>query len=182
MINRLKAVASLFEQADVSKTLIKFYANSWVSKRMSNDKISCFQHDMGYGMSNDKISSVNEFERLFVKYKNASIKLKFDEIILKQKLSTSLGLIANYYIVYILSPNTNSFNIGFENCLFGKTKMTKSVDPDKYKYQDHGIGYGSTGNFTHPDGSACKNVIIFGVDMTNSIHANNKTKDVLVLG
>ena len=122
MINRLKAVASLFEQVDVSKTLIKFYANSWVSKKMSNDKISCFQHDMGYGMSNDKISSVNEFERLFIKYKNASIKLKFDESILKQKLPTSLGLIANYYIVYILSPSTNSFNIGFENCLFGKKK------------------------------------------------------------
>ena len=167
---------------DVSKTLIKCYANSWVSKRISNDKISCFQHDMGYGMSNDKISSVNEFERLFIKYTNGSIKLKFDESILKQKLSTSLKLIANYYIVYILSPRTNSFNIGFENCLFGKIKMTKSVDTDKYKYQDYGIGYDSTGNFTHPDGSACNNVIIFGVDMTNSIHANNKTKDVLVLG
>ena len=28
----------------------------------------------------------------------------------------------------------------------------------------------------------CKNVIIFGVDMANSKHANNKTKDVLALG
>ena len=35
---------------------------------------------------------------------------------------------------------------------------------------------------THPDGGIGKNVIIFGVDMTNSKHANNKTKDVLVLG
>ena len=175
-------MASLFEQVDVSKTLIKFYANLWVSQRISNDKINCFQHDMGYGMPNDKITSATEFERPFIKYANASIKLKFDESILKQKLSTSLGLIANYYTVYILSPRTNSCNIGFENYLFGKIKMTKSVDPDKYKYQNHGIGYDSTRHFTHPDGSACKNVIIFGVDMTNSRHANNKTKDVLVLG
>ena len=31
-------------------------------------------------------------------------------------------------------------------------------------------------------GSTGKNVIILGADMTNSKHANNKTKDVLVLG
>ena len=145
MIKKLKAVASLFEQVDISKTFIKFYANSWVSKRISNDKIS----------------SVTEFERPFIKYTNASIKLKFDESILKQKLPIFLGLIANYYIVYILSPRTNSCNIGFESCLFSKIKMTKSVDPDKYEYQDHEIGYDSTRNFTHPDRSACKNVIIF---------------------
>ena len=58
--------------------------------------------------------------------------------------------------------------------------MTKNADTDKYKYQGHGIGFDSTGTFTHPDISAGKNVIIFGVDMTNSKHANNKTKDVLV--
>ena len=51
-------MASLFEQVDVSKTLIKFYANSWVSKRISNDKISCFQHDMGYGIFMHDIYSI----------------------------------------------------------------------------------------------------------------------------
>ena len=60
--------------------------------------------------------------------------------------------------------------------------MTKNVDNDKYKYQGHGIGFDSTGTFAHPDGGTGKNVIIFGVDMTNSKHANDKTKDVLVLG
>ena len=60
--------------------------------------------------------------------------------------------------------------------------MTKNVDPDKYKYQSHRIGFDSTRTFTHPKGRTCKNIIIFGVDMTNSKHANNKAKDVLVLG
>ena len=60
--------------------------------------------------------------------------------------------------------------------------MTKNVDTDKYKYHGHGIGFDSTGTFTHPNGGTGKNVIIYGVDMTNSKHANNKTKDVLVLG
>ena len=129
-----------------------------------------------------KISSVTGFERPFIEYANTRIKLKFDEITLRQKLSTSLGLIANYYIVYRLSPRTNSSSIVLENCLFGKIKMTKKADTDKYKYQSQGTEFDLTGTFTHPDGSVGKNVIILGVDMTNSKHANNKTKDVLVLG
>ena len=60
--------------------------------------------------------------------------------------------------------------------------MTKNANTDKYKYQNHGIGFDLTGTFTHPDGRIGKNVIIFGFDMTNSKHANNKTKDALVFG
>ena len=60
--------------------------------------------------------------------------------------------------------------------------MTKNADTDKYKYQVHGIGFDLSGVFSHPNGRDGKNVIIFGLDMTNSKHANNKTKDVLVLG
>ena len=46
----------------------------------------------------------------------------------------------------------------------------------------HGLGFDSTGTFTHPDGRTGKNVIIFGIYMTNPKHANNETNDVLVLG
>ena len=60
--------------------------------------------------------------------------------------------------------------------------MAKSADTGKYKYQDHGIGFDSSGTFIHPDGWIGKNVIIFGVYMTNSKYANSKTKDFLVLG
>ena len=52
----------------------------------------------------------------------------------------------------------------------------------KYKYQGDGIGFDLSGIFSHPDGGDGKNVIILGVDMANSKHANNQTKDVLVLG
>ena len=121
------------------------------------------------------MSSVSGFKRSFIEYTNASS-------ILRQKLSTSLGLIASYYIVCRLNPRTNSSNIVLENCLFGKIEMTKKADADKYKYQGHGIGFDLFGSFSHPDGGDGKNVIIFGVEMSNSKHANNKTKDVLVLG
>ena len=36
--------------------------------------------------------------------------------------------------------------------------------------------------FTHPDGGDGRNMIIFGADLSNSKHDNNKTKNILVLG
>ena len=36
--------------------------------------------------------------------------------------------------------------------------------------------------FSSPTGGFGKNVIIFGVDMGSSVHANNKKKDILILG
>ena len=83
--------------------------------------------DIKRGLSDEKISSDSGFKRPFIEYTNARIKLKFDERILIQKFSTSLGLIANYYIIYKLNPRTNSSNIVLENCLFGKIKMTKML-------------------------------------------------------
>ena len=111
-----QGVYKYFEDVDASETIVKFHANSWISK----------------GLSDEKISSDRGFKRSFIEYGNARIKLKFDESILIQKLSTYLGLIANYYIVYKLNPRTNSSNIVLENCLFGKIKMTKNADTDKY--------------------------------------------------
>ena len=105
-----QGVYKYFEDVDVSKTIIKFHANSWISK----------------GLSDEKISSVSGFTHPFIEYTNARIKLKFDGSILREKLSTSLGLVANYFIDYRLNPRTNSSNIVLENCLFGKTKMTKN--------------------------------------------------------
>ena len=55
-------------------------------------------------------------------------------------------------------------------------------DPDNFIYTGWGIGFDRNGTFSHPEGSKARNVIIFGVDMSRSIHASNKTKDFLVLG
>ena len=35
--------------------------------------------------------------------------------------------------------------------------------------------------FSFPTGGFGKNVIIFGVDMSSSVHVNNKKKDILIL-
>ena len=36
--------------------------------------------------------------------------------------------------------------------------------------------------FPLPDGSMARNVIIFGADMSSSVHFDNKNKDILILG
>ena len=38
------------------------------------------------------------------------------------------------------------------------------------------------GSFSFPNGGYGQNVIIFGVDMSSSIHIDNKKKDILILG
>ena len=44
------------------------------------------------------------------------------------------------------------------------------------------IEFDSWGIFLFPTGGFGCNVIIFGVDMSSSVHVNNKRKDILILG
>ena len=69
-----------------------------------------------------------------------------------------------------------------KNCLFGSVKLTKNTDADKYKYSGYRIGFDSRSKFLFIDGSMGKNVIIFGADMSSSVHIDNKNKDGLILG
>ena len=59
--------------------------------------------------------------------------------------------------------------------------MTKNADIGKYKYLEYGIGFDSRGSFSHPSGEYSRNVIIFGAITSISVHANNKTRSILVL-
>ena len=68
-----------------------------------------------------------------------------------------------------------------ENCLFGAVKLTKNSDIDKYKYSGYGIGFDAKGTFSFPGGGIGQNIIHFGADMSSSVHANDKTKNILIL-
>ena len=95
------------------------------------------------------------------------------------------GSIVNIYIVYSLSKETiNSDNV-LRNCLFGATKVTKpgdTTDTDKCIYSGYGLGFDSTGQFSHPQGGNARNIIIFGLNSSNSVHSTNKTQNILILG
>ena len=66
--------------------------------------------------------------------------------------------------------------------MFGAVKLAKNRDIDNYKYSEYGIGFDAKGTFTHPSSGIDLNVIIFRADMSPFAHANNKTKNILILG
>ena len=67
------------------------------------------------------------------------------------------------------------------DCLFGAVKLTKNTNPNKSSYSGYGIGFDSPSLFSIPNFDWGKNVIIFGLDMSSSVRANNKNKDLLIL-
>ena len=60
--------------------------------------------------------------------------------------------------------------------------MTQNADVDHYKYSGYGIGFDRLGEFSFDTREFGRNAIIFGADMSSSIHANNKKNNILVLG
>ena len=53
---------------------------------------------------------------------------------------------------------------------------------NKNIYSGYGIGFDSRSEFSLPDRSVDKNVIIFEVAMSSSVHTDNKKKDILIIG
>ena len=68
-----------------------------------------------------------------------------------------------------------------ENCLLGAVSLTKHVDINPYKHSEYGIGFDRKGPFLVGNGFG-RNCIIFGVDMSSSVHVDNKKKDIIILG
>ena len=61
--------------------------------------------------------------------------------------------------------------------------MTKNAGPDKYKYSGQGIRLAGRGSFSLNDGNGFgKNAIIFGTDMSSSVHLDNNKKYIMILG
>ena len=81
-----------------------------------------------------------------------------------------------------LDRQSQNLNAGFtlRDCLFWK--LTKNVDPKMYYYSGCGIGFDSRSLFSYPHFYWGKNVVIFGVDNSSSVHAHNKRKHILILG
>ena len=99
--------------------------------------------------------------------------------------------VINIYCVYELDPiyfsRNNEFTI--QNALFGAIEITKNANTSKYKYKGCGICFDESesfshvrkeGNFNHT--TLARKVIIFGVDMSFSKHANNKANNIYVIG
>ena len=145
----------------------------WKSKGLSDEMIKCNT------ASNHNITP--EF------YYDSKQRVEFNGNCLKQdKVTYNLGTIVNIYIVYEISKNYNiSSYPTLENCLFGAVSLTKHADIDQYKYSGYGIGFDRKAEFSFGNGfdnGFGRNCIIFGVDMSSSVHVDNKKKKFLILG
>ena len=65
------------------------------------------------------------------------------------------------------------------DCIFQGVKLTKNDDSDNYIYTGYGIGFDFVQNFHYMMEAWVEMSLIFGVDMTLSVHIN---RDILILG
>ena len=68
-----------------------------------------------------------------------------------------------------------------KNSLFGAVTLTKHINIIKYEYSGYEIGFDRKSRFSFPGGGFGQNAIIFGENMSSSVHVDNKKKDILIL-
>ena len=78
-----------------------------------------------------------------------------------------------YEINFPLFTWANDFTLA--NSLFGAVELGANADPGNHKHSGYDVGFDSSGGFTLGSGFD-KNLIIFGVDMSSSVHDDNKKK------
>ena len=100
--------------------------------------------------------------------------------------------VINIYCVYEIQPISSTRDTSFtiQNVLFGAMKITKNAtDNSKNNYKGYGICFDERSQFGHTiteDGRAHttngRNVLIFEVDMSFSVHATNRANSIYVMG
>ena len=116
---------------------------------------------------------------------NSKIWLRFTGSCLKHDKATfTPNNIVNLFILYKLDQWSQDVNTKFtlKDCLFGNVKITKDADPIKSSCSECGIGSDSCSLFLISNFDWGKNAINFGVNISSSVYANNKNKDILILG
>ena len=97
----------------------------------------------------------------------------------------------NIYIVYKLDPlaSTRDKRYTIQNTLFGAMQITKiATDYDKNNYKGYGICFDERSEFGHTitevghaHTTDSRNVLIFGADMSFSVHATNRENHIYIL-
>ena len=149
--------------------------------------IDCVLSWKSKGISNESIkppTTSNNSLNPRLSYNDNKIKVQFTGSCLNlPKFTFTHKRVVHIYIVYELgASSSHSSDPTIKNCLFGAVTLTKNADIEKYKYSGYGIGFDRRLSFSFPSGGFGRNVLIFGTDMSSSIHIDNKKKYILVLG
>ena len=90
--------------------------------------------------------------------------------------------VINIYYVYEIQPIASSRDTTFtiQNALFGAMQITKNADNSKNNCKEYGVCFDERSQFGHTitEGGRAhttngRNVLIFGVDLSFSVHASN---------
>ena len=161
-----------------------------MSFNFSNDKITkwkstgIFNYLENYDLNVSSSATANYMPFL---ENNGRMNVKFNGYYLAQNkaIHPNNNKVVNIYIVcelgLINNYRTDVYTI--QNVLFVAMKIKKNAtNNSKNKYEGYGIYFDSGGKFSKGNITDGKNVIIFGVDMSFSTHATNKTNNIYVLG
>ena len=104
----------------------------------------------------------------------------------------NINNVINTYCVYKLDPiaSTRDTNFTIQDALFGAMQITKNAtDNSKNNYKGYGICFDERSQFGHTMTEVGhthitngRNVLIFGADMSFSVHATNKANHIYVMG
>ena len=147
------------------------YIYYWKSKGLSDE-----------GINSTKTSNHSITPNL--NYYCTKTRVKFNGSCLKQDSVTfNHGKVVNIYTVYEISNNypVSTYST-LEKFLFGAVSLTENADINRCKYSRYGIGLDNHGSFSFPGIGLGRSVIIFGIDMSSSVHVDNKKKDIFILG
>ena len=132
-------------------------------------------------LKNDEITYVYLQGSLF--QQNNALTLNTDHVINKN--------VINIYCVYKLDPIASSRDTTFtiQNALFGAIQITKNADNSKNNNKGYGICFDERSEFGHAiteRGRAhttdARNVLLFGADMSFSVHVTNRASNIYVMG
>ena len=99
--------------------------------------------------------------------------------------------VINIYCVYEIQPIASSRDTTFtiQNALFGASQITKNADNSKNNQKGYGICFDERSQFGHTitEGGRAhitngRNVLIFGADMSFSVHAINRANNIYFMG
>ena len=104
----------------------------------------------------------------------------------------NINNVINIYCVYEIQPIASNRDTTFtiQNAVFGAMQITKNAtDNSKNNYKGYRICFDERSQFGHTiteDGRAHttngRNVLIFGVDMSFTVHAANRANNIYVMG
>ena len=99
--------------------------------------------------------------------------------------------VINIYCIYKLDPIASSRDTTFtiQNALIGAMQITKNADNSKNNYKGYGKCSDERSEFGHTiteggqaDTTDARNVLLFGADMSFSVHLTNRANNIYVMG